>query len=485
MEKILFVTSEAHPLIKTGGLGDISGSLPQALEQLQRDLRIVIPAYRSLRKRFAGEPVIAKLALPGGDASIIASHFPDTDIPLYLVDAPALFDRDGGPYGPDAGQDWPDNAERFALFCRAVVAIALDRAGIDWAPDVVHCNDWQSGLVPALLSIEPKRPATVFTLHNLAYQGLFDAATFDDLKLPAALWHQDGVEFHGKLSFMKGGLAGADMLSTVSPTYAEEIRTSEFGYGLEGLLSARADRLTGILNGVDYQQWDPATDPFIAAHYDSSDLSGKAANKRALETEFGLEPEADTPLIGMVGRLVHQKGVDLVIDALPRLLKGPARLVVLGTGETGLELALRAAANAHPTRIAVNIGYDEGQAHRIEAGADLFLMPSRFEPCGLNQMYSLRYGTLPIVRRTGGLADAVSDASPENIATGQANGIVFDEADKQQLADAVERAVALYRQPALWKTLMVNAMQRDFGWANSAWQYLQLYRKARDLNPGE
>ena len=484
MEKILFVTSEAHPLIKTGGLGDISGSLPAALQQLQCDLRIVMPAYRGLRERFASAPVVAKLSMPGGNASIIATQFPDSDIPLYLVDAPALFDRAGGPYGPDAGKDWPDNAERFARFCRAVVEIALDRADLDWAPDLVHCNDWQSGLVPALLSLEPQRPASVFTLHNLAYQGLFSASTFDALQLPGALWHPDGVEFYGQLSFMKGGLANADMLSTVSPTYATEIRTAEFGCGLEGLLTARSDRLVGILNGVDYRQWNPATDPLIPATYDSCDLSGKVDNKSALEREFGLKPEAGTPLIGMVGRLAQQKGVDLVIDALPRLLKGPARLVILGTGETGLELALKAAARAYPARIAVNIGYDEGQAHRIEAGADLFLMPSRFEPCGLNQMYSLRYGTVPIVRRTGGLADAVTDAGPENIAAGQGNGVLFDKADKDQLADAVERAIALYRQPRLWKKLMVNGMQRDFSWTGSAWQYLNLYQRARELNPG-
>jgi len=320
-------------------------------------------------------------------------------------------------------------------------------------------------------------------VHNLAYQGLFDAATFTELDIPSALWHPDGVEFHGQLSFMKGGLACADMLSTVSPRYADEIRTTEFGYGLEGLLSARSQRLMGILNGVDYGHWNPATDPNLKARYDSSDRSGKAIDKRAIELEFGLKPAPGTPLIGMVGRLVRQKGVDLVIDALPRLLQGPARLIVLGTGETGLELALKAAANAHPQRIAVNIGYNEGLAHRIEAGADMFLMPSRYEPCGLNQMYSLRYGTLPIVRRTGGLADAVTDANADNIAAGRANGVLFDAADKQALADAVERAIALYRQPALWQALIVNAMQRDFGWAGSAWQYLTLYRRARELNP--
>ena len=484
MEKILFVTSEAHPLIKTGGLGDISGSLPAALQELQRDIRMIMPAYRSVLKHYADAPVVAELELTGGKVRILEGRFPESGLPLYLVDAPSLFDRKGGPYGAGADGDWPDNAQRFALFCRAVVALALGQAGIDWVPDVVHCNDWQSGLAAALLSLHPHRPATVFTIHNLAYQGLFPAETFRELQLPAALWHPDGIEFHGRLSFMKGGLAAADMLSTVSPSYADEIRTAAFGYGLEGLLTARSDRLMGILNGVDYGHWNPAADPFLKAGYDHTKLSGKAINKTALEREFGLKPDPDTPLIGMVGRLVEQKGVDLFIDALPRLLKGPARFIILGTGEVGLELALKAAAKAHPGRIAVNIGYDEGQAHRIEAGSDMFLMPSRYEPCGLNQMYSLRYGSVPIVRRTGGLADAVSDASPQNIAAGHANGVLFDAADKDALATAVERAVSLYRQPRLWQTLQRNGMQRDFGWASSAWQYLTLYRRARELNPG-
>ena len=483
MEKILFATSEAHPLIKTGGLGDVSGSLPLALRQLQRDLRIVMPAYRALRQRFSDATAVATLSLPGTEARLLAAEFPGTDIPLLLVDAPALFDREGGPYSAADGTDWPDNAQRFATFCRAVVAIALNQADLGWQPDIVHCNDWQSGLVPALLSLQPQRPATVFTIHNLAYQGLFDADTFTELQLPEALWHPDGIEFHGRLSFIKAGLAGADMLSTVSPSYAREICSAELGYGLEGLLSARADRLMGILNGVDYSQWDPATDPVLEANYSPTDLSGKARSKNALEREFGLTPEPDAPLIGMVGRLVPQKGVDLVIDALPELLKGPTRLIMLGTGDIGLELALQAAANAHPKRIAVNIGYDEGQAHRIEAGIDMFLMPSRFEPCGLNQMYSLRYGSIPIVRRTGGLADAVTDANPANLAAGIANGVLFDQPDKHALTAAVGHAVSLYQQPQRWRAMMRAGMQRDFGWSRSAWQYITLYRRARDLNP--
>ena len=483
MEKVLFVTSEAHPLVKTGGLGDISGSLPVALGHLHRDVRMIMPAYRGVKEQCGPLQTVAELSLATGEVSIHAARFPGTEVVLYLVDAPQWFDRDGGPYGPVPGQDWPDNPQRFALFCRAVVDIALNQAGLDWFPDVVHCNDWQSGLIPALLSLQTVRPATIFTIHNLAYQGMFPAETFKELKLPPPLWHPGGLEFHGHLSFMKGGLIYADMLSTVSPTYAGEIRSPEYGYGLEGLLDARADRLTGILNGVDYDQWDPAHDKFLAAPFGPTDLGGKAIDKQALEQEFGLIPDAEAPLIGMVGRLAHQKGVDLVIDALPRLLEGPIRMVVLGTGDTDLEQALEAAAKAHPERIAVNIGYDEGLAHRIEAGADMFLMPSRYEPCGLNQMYSLRYGTVPIVRRTGGLADAVTDATPGNLATGQANGVLFDAPDPNALAAAVEHAVHLYQQPEVWHRIMITGMNRDFGWAASAWEYTMLYRRARELNP--
>ena len=489
MEKVLFVTSEAHPLIKTGGLGDVSGSLPGALARLQRDLRIVLPNYRGVAQRCDGLSTVAELDLPGGSANILAGRFPGTGIPLYLIDSPAHFDRDGGPYaatadaegGIEAGKDWPDNADRFGLFCRAVVELAMNRCALGWAPDVVHCNDWQSGLVPALLSTEHGRPATVFTIHNLAYQGLFPSAAFSRLRLPPGLWHPSSVEFHGQVSFMKGGLAHADMLSTVSPTYAREIRGHEFGYGLEGLLEGRSDRLMGILNGVDYDEWDPRHDRFIEAPYSSTDLRGKAVDKAALEQEFGLEPAPDIPLIGMVGRMVEQKGIDLILAALPRLLKGPARLVVLGSGDIGLELAWRAAAKAHPKRIAVRIGYDEGLAHRVEAGADLFLMPSRYEPCGLNQIYSLRYGTVPVVRRTGGLADTVTDATSANLTAGRATGVVFDAPSSAALADAVDRALALYAQPKHWRRIMVTGMNRDFGWAASAWQYALLYRRARDL----
>ncbi len=483
---ILFATSEAHPLIKTGGLADVSGSLPAALQKLNPDVRLVLPAYRAVLDRLDAVRVVARVAVPGvkEPLRILESRMPDSDVALWLVDAPVLFDRAGAPYSDPEGRDWPDNALRFASFCRAVVELASDRCGLGWRADVVHCNDWQTGLVPALLSLEAERPATVFTIHNLAYQGLFGREAFDALRLPERLWGIDGLEFYDNLSFIKGGIVYADHITTVSPTYAEEIRCAEYGNGLDGLLRHRADRLSGILNGVDTDSWDPAQDPYIPHHFTAAKLAGKTQNKLALQKRMGLTPRDDIPLFGLVGRLVHQKGVDLVIEALPRLLAREIQIVALGTGERELEAALKAAATRHLDQLAVHIGYSEELAHLIEAGSDLFLMPSRYEPCGLNQIYSLRYGTLPVVRRTGGLADTVVDADAKTLRAGTATGFVFDRPDADSLADAVERALAQYADPAAWQTMMRTAMAQDFTWEHSASQYLDLYRQAiADRNP--
>ncbi|HEY0721837.1 MAG TPA: glycogen synthase GlgA, partial [Gammaproteobacteria bacterium] len=341
-------------------------------------------------------------------------------------------------------------------------------------------NDWQSGLVPALLEREATRPATLFTIHNLAYQGLFPWETFARLALPRELWHMEALEFHGQLSFIKGGLVFADRLTTVSPTYAREIRTPAFGYGLEGLLNHRAERLSGILNGADYALWDPAGDPFIPAHFTPADLSGKAKVKRALQRHFGLAEQTDTPLLGVIGRMVEQKGIDLIADAIPNLLDAGVQLAILGSGLPHYEQLLRSLAARHPQRIGLHIGYDEPLAHLIEAGADLFLMPSRFEPCGLNQIYSLRYGTLPVVRRTGGLADTVVDTGPATLGSGKATGFVVNEATSAALAATVRRALGYYRQPKVWRQLIGNAMAQDFSWHSSARDYLALYRQAID-----
>ncbi|MBI5462047.1 MAG: glycogen synthase GlgA [Gammaproteobacteria bacterium] len=479
--KILFASSEAHPLIKTGGLADVCGALPKALHDLKQDVRLVLPAYQDVLARAGQLSEVARLTLTGSvePVRVLEGTLPGTTVPVYLIDAPQCFDRPGNPYsGPD-GSDWPDNAQRFAVFCRAIVELAQDRAGLHWRPDRVHCNDWQTGLVPALLSLESPRPATIFTVHNLAYQGLFDWARFQALKLPYTWWSMHALEFHGSLSFIKGGLVFADALTTVSPTYAEEIRTPDFGCGLDGLLTQRAAQLAGILNGADYALWDPASDPLLDAHFSRRSLKGKDANKQALQRLFGLPTDARRPLFAHVGRLVEQKGIDLVLDILPELMQRPLQLVMLGSGHAVLETALRTAQARYPDRLGVRIGYDEGLAHRIEAGADLFLMPSRFEPCGLNQLYSLRYGTLPIVRHTGGLADTVVDATPASLDAGTATGFVFDAATPEALLACIDRALHLYIQRTAWTRAVKTAMAQDFSWTRSAQRYLDLYRATR------
>ena len=481
MWKVLFVTSEAHPLVKTGGLADVSSSLPAALQGLGHEVRIVLPAYRGVLEAADRLHMVAVLDVPGVPhrVRVFEGQMPDSRVPVWLVDSPLHFDRAGLPYtGPD-GVDWPDNAERFATFARAAVELAQDRAGLGWKPDVVHCNDWQSGLVPALLQHEPTRPPTVFTIHNLAYQGLFPWADFAALGLPSDLWAMEAMEFHHQFSFIKGGLVYADWLTTVSPTYAKEIQTPAFGEGLDGLLTSRADRLSGILNGVDYTTWDPANDVHLPHRYSADDLSGKAENRRALRARLGLpEPGKEMPIIGMVGRLAWQKGLDLVVDALPELMDRPLQLAILGSGDSRLENQLGRAAKAHPDRIGLYVGYDEGLAHLVEAGSDLFLMPSRYEPCGLNQIYSLRYGTPPIVRRTGGLADTVVDATDATLTDRTATGFQFTDATAKALIAAVDRALALHEGSTEWRQLVATGMAQDFSWSASAARYLELYVRA-------
>jgi len=473
---VLFAASEAVPLIKTGGLADVAGALPLALAGAGMDVRLCLPAYATVRAAVPAARTAVRLRLPGlpGEVGILDTTLPGTDLPVWLVDYAPAFDRPGHPYLDAAGRDYPDNAERFALFARAVAAIARGEADLPWTPELVHCHDWQTGLVPALLAPGARRPATVFTIHNLAYQGLFPASYVDRLDVPRPLWTMQGVEFFGQLSFIKGGLVYADWLTTVSPNYAREICTPEYGCGLDGLLRQRADRLAGILNGADYALWDPASDPHLPHHYDARHLAAKRRNTSALRQSSGLSETPGQPLIGLIGRLVDQKGVDLVLAALPRILATGAQLVVLGSGEARYERAWRAAAREHPDQVAVTIGYDEPLAHRIEAGADMFLMPSRFEPCGLNQIYSLRYGTLPLVRRTGGLADTVVDPADG----GQATGFVFDAATPDALVACVERACAIFARPRSWQIIMRSAMRQDFSWNASAARYAALYENA-------
>ena len=485
-KKILFVASEAYPLVKTGGLGDVAYSLPHALHERGADIRLVLPGYRALLRQLEQVRIIGWLDVRGAEgvvsARILETRHPDYAFPLWVVDCPRLFDRAGNPYVGAGGDDWPDNAERFAVFSRAAAQLALDALDLGWQPQVVHAHDWQTGLVGAFLADQPLRPNTVFTIHNLAYGGYFPNSEFVRLQLPSHWWTPEGAEFHGGFSMLKAGIVYADAVTTVSPTYAAEICTPEFGYGLDGLLRSRQYKLHGILNGIDTAIWNPSTDVHLPAHYSAGRINpGKRRNKQALLERF--LPDVDdaamqAPLIGLVGRLVEQKGIDWVLAVMPVLLaETDVRFVLLGSGQPAYEQKLRRLAQQHPDRVRVEIGYDEPLAHLIEAGADLFLMPSRFEPCGLNQMYSLRYGTPPVVFKTGGLADTVVDANAAALDDGSATGFVFDTPEVAALLEAVRRALELHRRPARWRRLQQAGMRQSFDWSESAGHYLALYSK--------
>jgi starch synthase len=480
--RVLFATAECAPLVKTGGLGDVSAALPVALRQRGVDVRVLLPGYRpvldALRSRpnrsarpftflaHAGESRLIEAELPGG-------------VPLIVLDHPSLYDRPGGPYQDEGRADWPDNPLRFGLLSKAAAVLAGDAGPFGWKPEVVHCNDWHSAMCPAYLKLSGSAGsfcASVMTVHNLAHQGLCGSDWLGRIELPPEGFTPDGFEFHGWVSFLKAGLQFADAITTVSPTYAREIQTDEGGVGLGGVLRGRHAALAGILNGIDTGEWNPAQDPLIARRYDRDALDSKRANTTALRAEFGLEDRPAVPLFAVVSRLVEQKGIDLVADIAPRLAALPGQLVMLGEGDSGLERRLAALAASHPGQIAVQIGFDTALAHRIEAGADAFLMPSRFEPCGMNQMYSQRYGTLPVVRRTGGLADTVVDCTRQTLADGSATGFVFDDPAAEALYAACERAFRLFcDDPAAWRKLQVAAMTRDFSWDASASRYEQLY----------
>ncbi|HXF82005.1 MAG TPA: glycogen synthase GlgA, partial [bacterium] len=408
------------------------------------------------------------------EGAVVEGALPGSGLPIWLIEQPRFFDRPGL-YG-EGGADYPDNLARFAFFCRAVLQ-ALDASG--WPADVIHCNDWQTALIPPILRAErAERPATVLTIHNLAYQGIFPAEQFTLTGLPGAFFTLHGLEFWGQVNLLKGGLYFADMLSTVSETYAREIQTPEFGAGLDGVLRDRAADLVGILNGVDYSVWDPAVDPFLPARYSADDLSGKAVCKRALQEAFGLPVRPAAPLIGMVTRLVDQKGLDLVAAVIDEVLDAGAQVVLLGTGEPKYHELFETLMARRPEAFGVRLGFDNALAHLIEAGADIFLMPSRYEPSGLNQLYSLRYGTVPVVRRTGGLADSIVDTTPQTVANGTANGFVFEAYDAAALLGALRRALDAYRDRELWRTLQRHGMRADFSWERAAERYRALYERA-------
>ncbi len=476
--RILYISSEAFPLIKTGGLADVAGSLPVALQNENQDVCLLIPAYQSVLDKLDEINIVAKTIHYGLAINILQTTLPGSTIKTWLVDCPQLFDRPGNPYVDNEGIPWSDNALRFTLFAQTAVDIALNRCGLAWQPDVVHCNDWQSALVPALLKTFEQSPATVFSIHNLAYQGIFSSQTFYDLGLPAGLWGMHGVEFYDQFSFIKGGLVYADRINTVSPTYAEEIQQPAFGYGLEGLLQHRANRLSGILNGIDTKVWNPSTDTYLHTNYDQESLTLKINNKTAVQKQMNLPVDNSIPLFGMISRLVEQKGLQSILDAMIELVQKPLQIIILGSGEKHYEEALIQWANHYPDKISINLGYNEALAHQIEAAADIYLMPSNFEPCGLNQLYSLRYGSLPLARSVGGLADTVFNTDENSIQDHSANGFIVESATAPALLSAVDHALATYGNQDIWKQLQLNAMSPDRSWKSSALQYIELYELA-------
>ena len=477
--KVLFVTSEVAPWVKTGGLGDVAAALPPALRQTGCDVRVLVPRYPAFVEAFPAAQAVAHLSGMGGHfpaADLFEARTPD-GVQFLLLDCPALFDRAGNPYLGPEGHDWLDNHLRFGLLSRVAARLAAAASPLEWRPEILHCHDWQTGLAPYYLRFKEGGGArSVLTIHNLAFQGVFSSDVMGELDLSGHDWHIGGVEYYGHLSFLKAGLGHADAITTVSPTYAREIQTEAEGMGLQGLLQSRAADLAGILNGIDTAAWNPAADAYLKVPYSREHLEAKAVGKLELQRELGLEERADCPLFGVVSRLTHQKGLDLVAAIGDALIGLPAQFVLLGSGEVGLVTAFRELAARHPGQVAVTIGFDEGLAHRIEAGADIFLMPSRFEPCGLNQMYSLAYGTPPLVRATGGLADTVVNFSPAGLADGSANGFVFVDATPEAIFDTARWAAAVWQDKPAWRQLQRNAMAGQFGWAGPAWRYYELYR---------
>ncbi len=478
--RVLHVASEIFPLVKTGGLADVMAALPPALAQAGADIRLLLPGMPAMLETVLHAKPLIDLGACFGAARVrvLKGVMPGSHLPVYLVDAPLLYRRSGGPYqGPD-GQEWPDNLQRFGLLGWVAAQLGAGDLDADWRPHVVHAHDWHAAMSCAYLHAHGAQGArSIFTVHNLAYQGLFPQEDSALLGLSAALMSPSGLEYHGQLSFMKAGLKFADRMGTVSPTYAREIATPEFGCGLDGVIRDRGGDVFGILNGIDCDVWNPASDDALVQAYDRHSLHGKAACKAAVQQEFGLAVNDAAPLLLALSRLSSQKGLDLLLTALPALMDMGAQLVVQGSGDTTLEAAFRLAQAAHPGRVAAFIGYDEARAHRLMAGADMIVVPSRFEPCGLTQLYGLRYGTLPIVRHVGGLADTVVDASTAHLEAGSATGFSFDQAQAAALTGAVRRALELWREPSAWRRLMQQAMQRDSSWRGPAQRYLALYEE--------
>jgi starch synthase len=477
--RILFVSSEAHPLIKTGGLADVVGALPAALHRLKTDARILIPGYpRVLEKAVNLTPVATLDYLPQiGSATLLQGEMPDTRTPVYVIQHPVLYERDGTPYQDTNAQDWMDNPLRFGILSHVAAVLGSGFSPLAWKPDILQCNDWQSGLAPVILHFfKTSHAKTVLGIHNLAYQGNFEDAWVGRLGLPPQSYQPAGLEFYGHLSFLKAGISYSDAIITVSPNYAKEIQTAEYGYGMEGLLTAHRAKLHGILNGIDTKEWNPAIDPFLSRNYDHTELNKKNANKKALQDRLGLDIDPNVPLLAVVSRMAYQKGLDILLNCASNLIRDGAQLAVLGSGDPTLEHGFNQLATAHPGRVSVTIGYNEPLSHQIMAGSDIFLMPSRYEPCGLNQLYGLAYGTPPVVRRTGGLADSVHNIDPHAPNLGKASGFTFEKANEADFLVATRRAIAAFHDKRTWNRIQQNGMKQDLGWIPGARKYLAIYR---------
>lgn len=476
--RVLHVAAEHFPQVKTGGLGDVMAALPLAQRRAGMDVRLVLPCYPAVRAALI-DPIDTIWVGPvvgSAGVRILKGRFSERGIWIYAVDAPDRFDRPGSPYVDAEGRNWPDNAPRFALLSWAAAQLARGVLDRRWHADILHAHDWHTALAPAYArlaedSLTP--PRTVFTIHNLAYQGLFPADVFPSLCLPPEAFTPDALEFWGLVSFMKAGLVFADRVTTVSPTYARDITTYDYGYGLEGVVMARGSDLVGILNGVDEKEWDASHDPHLAAPYNRNKLSGKAECRKAVASEYGVAL-GEGPLFCVVSRLTHQKGLDLVLEAIPEILAHDGRLIVLGEGDRALESAFRAAVEAHPGKVGAHFVFSEAQAHRVIAGADALLMPSRFEPCGLTQLYALHYGTPPVVHRTGGLVDTVIDVDIAGMALG--TGFSYLPSNAEALAGAIGRAATLFKDQRRWRQVQRNAMATHFLWSRAAEKYQELYR---------
>ena len=482
--RVLHAASEWFPAVKTGGLADVVAALPAAQRAAGVDARLLLPGLPALREALRDAVEVARPGPAFGAArvALLRGTLPGAGVPAYLVDAPWFYDRSGNPYvGPD-GRDWQDNARRFALLGWIAAQLAEGALDPQWSPRIVHAHDWHAALAPAYLAAHgaartpAARARSVLTVHNLAFQGRFPLERFGELDLPAWMAGPAGVEFNGELRFLKGGLMFADRITTVSPTYAREILTPAGGHELDDVLRHRAARVVGIANGIDDAVWNPATDAAIAARYDATRPDGKAECRRALRTELGLAPRDDAPLLAVVSRMTPQKGLDLLLSALPQWLGAGGQVALLGSGDPALEHAWTAAASAAPDAVAVRIGHDEPLAHRLVAGADLIAVPSRFEPCGLTQLYGLRYGTLPLVHRVGGLADTVVDADEAALREDRATGFAFSGANVDALAQAMRHALDGWRHPAAWRRVMRRAMAQDTSWRVPAARYAALYR---------